>query len=276
MSASHLSSLLFVSAATPARFATALASDADTVCIDLEDSVPADRKDDVRAAAIAALARSSRLSLRINALATVAGLRDVIALVDAGARPHLLLIPMVGSAAEVRIVAGALPGTALVPLIETPAGLRETARIAAEPAVAAVMFGGGDMSAELGVELAWQPLAAARGAFLLGCAEAGKPAIDVPYIHLADAAGLAEETRRARAAGFQAKAAIHPGQVGALNDIMRPAAAEVAEARAAIAAFDAGGGRAIRHQGRMLEAPVMRRFHRIVAQDDYRGSRNDA
>ncbi|WBH18013.1 HpcH/HpaI aldolase/citrate lyase family protein [Sphingomonas radiodurans] len=276
MSAAFLSSLLFVSAATPTRIVRALDSDADVVCIDLEDSVPAAAKAAARVNAIAALDASPRLCLRINSIGTVEGLRDLLALVDHPHRPALLLLPMIASAADVRIVASILPGVALVPLIETPAGLRQTARIASEPSVAAVMFGGGDMSAELGVELAWEPLLAARGAFLLGCAEAGKPAIDVPFIDLANAEGLAEETRRAKAMGFQAKAAIHPTQIDTINGILRPTAAEVADARAAVAAFAAAGGGAIRFNGRMLEAPVMRRLNRILAQSDHQGSRKNA
>lgn len=276
MSAAYLSTLLFVSAATPARIQKALASNADTICIDLEDSVPAGSKAAARIAALAALSLSSRLSLRTNAVNTTAGLRDLLALADHADRPALLLIPKVESAAEIRIVANLLPGVPIVPLIETPAGLRETARIAAEVSVAAMMFGGGDMSAELGVELAWEPLLAARGAFLLGCAEAAKPAIDVPFIHLDDTAGLTQETRCAKAIGFQAKAAIHPAQIDIINTVLRPSDQEIADAREAIAAFEAAGGAAIRFKGRMLEEPVMRRFRRILDKSDHQRSNNDA
>ena len=45
---------------------------------------------------------------------------------------------------------------------------------------------------------------------------------------------------------------------------MRPTAAEIAEAEQAVAAFDVGGGRAIAFNGRMLEAPVMQRYRRIL------------
>lgn len=91
------------------------------------------------------------------------------------------------------------------------------------------------------------------------------PAIDVPWIALDDADGLAEESRRSHAIGFQAKAAIHPAQLDAIHAAMRPSLDDVAEARAAIAAYEAAGGRAIRHNGRMLEAPIIRRYQRIVA-----------
>lgn len=261
--AARMQSLLFVPGARPDRFAGALASGADAVCIDLEDAVPADGKDAARAAALAALG-DPRLVLRINGVTTAAGQADLAALADAAIRPPLLLLPKVEDAAALA-PAHAL-GIALVPLVETPRGIRLAHEIASAPGVVAMMFGGGDLSAELGVELAWEPLAHARGAFILACAEAGVPAIDVPYLSLDDADGLAEETRRAKALGFSAKAAIHPRQIAPIHAVLRPRPEEIAEAEAAAAAFDAAGGAAVRYNGKMLEAPVMRRYRRILEQ----------
>ncbi|MGJ3647704.1 HpcH/HpaI aldolase/citrate lyase family protein [Sphingomonas sp. GlSt437] len=261
--ATGLTSLLFVPGSAPARFAKALASDADMVCIDLEDAVAADAKDAARAAAIAAI--GPRVAIRVNAVETAAGKADLAALAAASARPDMVLLPKVETAAEVAVARGALLGTDLVPLIESARGLRLAHEIGAAPGVVAMMFGGGDLAGELGVALAWEPLAVARGLFILACAEAGVPAIDVPWIALDDADGLAEESRRSHAIGFQAKAAIHPAQLDAIHAAMRPSLDDVAEARAAIAAYEAAGGRAIRHNGRMLEAPIIRRYQRIVA-----------
>jgi citrate lyase beta subunit len=261
--AARMQSLLFVPGARPDRFAGALASGADAVCIDLEDAVPAELKVPARADALAALG-DPRLALRINGLGTAAGRDDLAALAAAPVRPPLLLLPKVEDAAALA-PAQAL-GIPLVPLVETPRGIRLAHEIAAAPGVVAMMFGGGDLSAELGVELAWEPLAHARGAFVLACAEAGVPAIDVPCLALDDAAGLADESARARSLGFAAKAAIHPKQIGTIHAVFRPRPEEIAEAEAAAAAFDAAGGAAVRHAGKMLEAPVMRRYRRILEQ----------
>jgi citrate lyase beta subunit len=261
--AARMKSLLFVPGSRPDRFAGALASGADAVCIDLEDSVPHDGKAEARRAAIEALG-DSRLVVRINGLGTQAGCEDLESLARAGVRPPLLFLPKVESAAE--LAPAAALGVGLAPLIETPRGLRVAHEIAAAPGVVAMMFGGGDLSAELGVELGWEPLLVARGLFVLACAEAGVPAIDVPWIHLDDAAGLADEARRAKALGFSAKAAIHPNQIAAINQVMRPTASEIAEARQAEAAFQAANGGAVRFKGRMLEAPIMRRYRRILEQ----------
>ena len=77
--------------------------------------------------------------------------------------------------------------------------------------------------------------------------------------------GLVEECQKARSLGFQAKAAIHPKQIEAIQSVFRPSAEEIAEAKDAIAAYDAAGGKAISHNGHMLEAPVVERYRRILA-----------
>ncbi len=234
----RLTSLLFVPGVRPERFAKALASPADMVCVDLEDAVPAEGKDAARAAAIAAI--GPRLAIRINAVTTACGLADLLALAEAVALPPLILVPKVESAGEIAVIRGVLGDEArIVPLVETPLGLRRAAKIATAPGVVAMMFGGGDMAGELGTALAWEPLLYARQALLMACAEAGVPAIDVPWIALDDSDGLADEARRAQTLGFQAKAAIHPAQIEAIHAAMRPSAALVAEARDALAAHAA-------------------------------------
>lgn len=263
-----LSSILFVPGAKPERFLKALATSADIVCIDLEDSVPASGKAQARAAALEAIAQGDpRLVLRINAVTTRAGLEDIVALADAETLPAVLLVPMVESAAEIGIVASVLGNRtpALVPLVETAIGLRAAAEIGAAPSVAAMMFGGGDLSADLGVALAWEPLLWARSAFVAACAQAGVPSIDVPFIALDDSESLRGEAQLAKDLGFTGKAAIHPAQVDVINAVFRPTAEQIAEAEEAQAAFDAAGGAAVRFNGRMLEAPIMRRYQRILA-----------
>jgi (S)-citramalyl-CoA lyase len=265
--ATGLTSLLFVPGARPERFAKALASGSDMICIDLEDAVPADGKTAARDAAIAAI--GPRVAIRINAVTTAGGLADLLALADAPILPDLLFVPKVESPGEIAVISGTLGhAVRIVPLIESPIGLRHAAAIAGAPGVVMMMFGGGDMSGELGTALSWEPLLYARQALLMASAEAGVPAIDVPWIVLDDAVGLADEAQRAHAIGFQAKAAIHPAQLDAIHAAMRPSAALVEEAREALAAHAAGGGGAIRFNGRMLEAPIVRRYVRIVAMKD--------
>lgn len=258
--------LLFVPGARPDRFAKALVAGADAICIDLEDAVAAPDKLAARDAALGWLAANDAAPawLRINALSTHDGLADLLALVGREVRPHALLLPKVESARDIAIVRELVPEMPLVPLVESAAGLRAVTEIARAPGVVAAMFGGGDLSAELGVELAWEPLRTHRDLFLLGCAGAGVSTIDVPFVHLEDPDGLARESASARAAGFSAKAAIHPAQVEPIRRAFAPSEAERRAAAEALAAFEAGGGRAVRHKGRMLEAPLVRRLREVV------------
>ncbi|MEP2101384.1 MAG: CoA ester lyase [Parasphingorhabdus sp.] len=260
---------LFVPANRAERFEKAANSGADLICIDLEDSVPADQKDSARESVLDALKTldRSKTAVRINGLKTETGLADLLALSSSDHLPSLVFLPMVESAAEVEIAHSILGDRTdgLIPLIETVKGLRVGDALAASAGVTGMMFGGGDFSAELGTKLEWEPLLAARGAFILCCASAGVAAIDVPYIDMGNEAGLDEESRKAKAMGFHAKAAIHPKQISAIAKAMKPTDAEITEAIEAINAFDAAGGKAISHNGRMLEAPVMQRYRHIAA-----------
>ena len=260
---------LFVPGNRPERFEKAASAGADLICIDLEDSVPGDQKDEARNTVLTSLAKleGKNTAIRINGLKTKAGLSDLLALVESEHRPSLILLPMIESAAEVEI-AQAIIGDkidGLIPLVETVKGLRAGDEIAASAGVTAMMFGGGDFSAQLGTKLEWEPLLVARSQFIMCCASANIAAVDVPYTDMSDAVGLEEECKMAKQLGFTAKAAIHPKQVATIKTVLRPSDAEIAEAKAAIAAYDEAGGKAISYNGHMLEAPIMERYRRMLA-----------
>jgi (S)-citramalyl-CoA lyase len=264
-----ISSLLFVPGSRPDRFAKAGDSGADLVIIDLEDAVADTDKASARDAALAHIAAGhvAGWAIRINGVKTLAGLADLVALAGALALPAVLAVPMVESAVELDIVAAALGDRcpALLPLIETPKGLTQALAIAGHPNVGALMLGGADFCGELGVPMTSDALVFARGNIAAACAAARIIAVDVPFLALDDVDGLTAETALSRRIGFAAKAAVHPAQVSAINAVMRPDAAAVVEAEAALAAYEAGGRRAIRYKGRMLEAPVIRMYEAVIA-----------
>ena len=257
-------SLLFVPGTRPERFAKALASGADLVCIDLEDAVgPAD-KDSARDAALAAMS-DPRLGIRINGVRTRQGLADLVALAAAGSGPAFVMLPMVEAVAEVEIVHAVLPGVPMLPLIETVAGLRVADAIAASPGIGGVMLGGADFAGQLGVAMSWDALYAARAQIVTACAAARVPSIDVPWLGLDDLAGLRGEVERAKAMGFTAKSLVHPKHVAVVHAVMRPTPEDIAEAQEAQTAYAAAGEAAVRFNGKMLEAPVMMRYRRVLA-----------
>lgn len=262
--------LLFVPGNRMDRVEKAHATAADVVCIDLEDAVPVTDKPRAREAVLAFLEDGATpcTAVRINGLRTSAGLRDLLALAETERPPAILLVPMVESAAELAIVDAILGDKAVtvVPLVETVEGLAAVREIGASPRVHSVMFGGGDLSTQLGVDLAWEPLLQARSQFVLGCVAARVRAVDVPFVNVKDEAGLAAEATRAKALGFSAKAVIHPAQLEPVARAFRPTAEELQRARAAVDAYRQAGGRAVMHDGMMLDEPIVRRFESLLEQ----------
>ena len=270
--------MLFVSGERVERFAKAIAAGADVVCIDLEDAVELTRKEQARSAVLGWL-RENRAStdgpaiaLRINGLRTPDGKLDVAALADSGVRLDWLLVPKAESAADVQALHAAADSSfdRVVALIETPQAVEDALAIArAGGKLAALMLGGADLAAELGAQFGWDGLLYARGR-LVNCARAaGLEAWDVPHLDLDKTDELAEETRRVRALGFSCKTAIHPRQIAVIHAAFAPAAVDVAWARALLQAAPTSGTRgAFLFQGRMVDAPVLRKAQQIVALAD--------
>jgi (S)-citramalyl-CoA lyase len=151
-------------------------------------------------------------------------------------------------------------------IIETNAGLEAVHDIArASPRIDALFFGGVDMAAELRCQNAWEPLLYARSRVVHAAASIGVDAIDVPWLDLDDADGMVAEAAKVRDLGFSGKGAIHPRQIAAINAVFTPDAATVARARRIIAEFAAADTGLVVIDGKLIEKPVLRDMHRIVA-----------
>jgi (S)-citramalyl-CoA lyase len=264
-------SWLFTPATRPDRFARAGEAGADELVLDLEDAVAPSDKDRARAAALAHLdagrGTAPVQALRVNGLRTRAGLDDLRLLLESRTGPDAVILPKVETPDEPRLVdawlAEAGSPAALVALVESARGVEAAPEIArSTPRLSALMFGAADLAADLGAPAAWEPLLYARSRVVAAAAAAGIGAIDAPYFDLKDQAGLEAELRAAVALGFAAKAAIHPGQVAAINAALTPSAAAVAEAREILAQNEAGVGVV---GGRMVDEAVARRARRILA-----------
>lgn len=121
------------------------------------------------------------------------------------------------------------------------------------------------MAAELRCENAWEPLLYARSRVVHAAAVAGLDVIDVPYLDLEDHEGMVVATRQAKALGFSGKGSIHPKQIAALNDVFTPSEVEIACARRIIKTFEVDDTGLVVVDGKLIEKPVLRDMHRIVA-----------
>lgn len=254
--------LLFVPGNRPERFDKALASGADAVVLDLEDSVPAADKAAAREAIVAQWPRLAAagvpLVVRSGAQGSETWAED-LALLRRLPAPAAIMLPKAESAEQVGYVHAAL-GAATIPLIETAAGLRAVDRVAAAPGVVRLAVGHIDFMADTGIacapdeaELAPLRFAVAVATRLAGLA----PAVDGVTVQTDDAQRLREDTRRARRFGFGGKLCIHPRQVAPVHEAFAPSEAEIAWAQRVVEADAAAAGRAVQLDGRMVDLPVV-------------------
>lgn len=276
-------SLLFVPAIGDRYIPKAASVGADAIQIDLEDSVPPERKAEARsrvqAIAEEVSARGADIVVRINRPWRMA-VADMEASVSA--RVKALSLPKVPAPGHIHAVAEVLdeleaerglpPGhTGLIAMVETAEGLVRMNEIAAaHPRIVGLIVGSEDLALSLGMRPeadglyvpAAMSVAAARAAGVLPLGFIGSIA------DYADKEAFRAIIRRARALGFVGGFAIHPNQVAVMNEEFAPSGPEVAAARALVAAFEAERAKglgAVVHEGRMIDAPVVERARAILA-----------
>jgi (S)-citramalyl-CoA lyase len=268
-------STLFVGALALEGLQPALASGADIVCVDLEDAVPPDRKDEGRAAmakAAAGLAvpASVQLIARVNSMASFEGPVDLRAALETRAIGAALL-PKVESADEVRW-AGTMAEESgrdldIYAIIETAEGLEKSAQVVrAHPRLRALFFGGFDLSMSLGCAMAWEPLLYARSRVVHAGALGGIEVIDSPYPDVANLEGLRASCEQVKALGMSGKAAKHASQVATIRDVFTPTAAELDRARRIVEMFRQDPTKPLVYEGKLVELPSIKKLQRMVGQ----------
>ena len=268
-------SFIFTPGLNPAMYPKALASGADIVCVELEDGVAPKDKDAARANAIALFAEPQaddgvERIVRINCLREGFGLADVQAILATDSPPPALMLPKVRTADEIiwldTLLSERGHATRLHVIIETNAALESAHDIArASSRIDALFFGGVDMAAELRCKNTFEPLLYARSRVVHAAASIGVDAIDVPWLDLEDPDGMVAEAARVKDLGFSGKGAIHPKQIAAINAVFTPTEDEIARARRIIQTFKEADTGLVVIDGKLIEKPVLREMHRIVA-----------
>ena len=267
-----------------------MASGADALIIDLEDSISAANKEAARETALAFLkdARAAkdrpRLLVRVNAIDT--GLTDADLDAVMRAAPDAIMLPKAEGGASVmhldaklavREAENGLPdnSTTIVALAtETATAMFLVGTFRnASARLTGLTWGAEDLSADLGAQanrdsdgLFLDPYRLARSLCLAGAASAGVQAIDTVYVDFRNEAGLRRETEDARRDGFTAKMAIHPGQVAIINEVFTPTAEAIAHAKRVVDAFAAApGGGVVGIDGVMYDRPHLVRAEVLLA-----------
>ncbi|MGW0083592.1 HpcH/HpaI aldolase/citrate lyase family protein [Streptomyces sp. NPDC003393] len=261
-------SWLYVPATRPDLLDKAMAGPADAVVLDLEDSVPRNRKDEARAHAVKAAAAlwPKPLWLRVNQVRLPEGRADLDAL--AGTPVQGLRLPKCESPDEIRAVLDRVD-TPLHLLLETALGVERAFELATTaPRVALLSLGETDLAADLRVSgdgaLDWaraRVVNAARAAGLAG-------PVQSVWTDVADVEGLTADTERARVCGFFGRSVIHPRQIPSVNAAFTPRPEEVEEARRLVdslhRAQDAGSAAWLDDRGRFVDPAVVARARWVL------------
>ena len=285
-----LRSLLFVPGDQVSRMHKALASPADALILDLEDSVAVDRKAMARGAVADFLQSQdikTKLFVRINPIDGNDGAADLAAVVG----PNLagVVLPKSEGAHSVEQVGRLLSdlegargleigSVRVLPIAtETPAAIFGLGSYGAvHRRLAGLTWGAEDLPAAIGALSSREadgrftaPYELVRALALFGACAAGVQAIETVYPPIRDLDGLAAYVARARRDGFTGMMAIHPAQVPVINDGFTPTAQEIAFARAIVDAFaeraDAG---ALAIDGKMVDRPHLIQAKKLLARAD--------
>ena len=282
-------SLLFVPADGGSKLDKAMASGADGVIIDLEDSIAAASKESARKLALdflkSAQSRKDRpqLLVRINGLDTGMTDADLDAVVPG--KPDAVLLPKAEGGATVihldakltvrEALAGLPEGEIkiLAQTVESPAGLFSAGSYRnCSARLIGMTWGPEDLSAELGAEANreidgtfTEPYRIARAMCLFGAAAAKVPAIETIYVNFRDTDVLRKDTELARRDGFTGRLAIHPAQVPVINEVFTPSTAQIEKAKAIVAAFEAKpGAGTVGIDGKMYDRPHLARAQALL------------
>ncbi len=293
---------LAVPGSQPGLFEKAASSAVDVVFLDLEDAVAPNEKEQARRNVIAAINDidwgNKTLSVRINGLDTHYMYRDVVDVLEqAGQRLDLLMIPKVGTAADVYAldmlvtqIEAAMQlqkriGFELI--IETALGMQNVTEIAAASRRnESLHFGVADYAASTrarttvigGVNPDYAVLTDPLGnqerqshwgdmwhyalaRMVVACRANGLRPIDGPFGDFQDADGYTAAAKRAAVLGCEGKWAIHPSQVALANAVMSPSEAEITQAKRileAMAEAEKAGKGAVSLDGRLIDYASIR------------------
>ncbi|MGE0065962.1 MAG: CoA ester lyase [Solirubrobacterales bacterium] len=271
-------SMLFVPGHKPAWAQKAIASGADAVILDLEDSVPANEKDDARKAVretVDALREEgTRADIWVRPNSHDSGLfgADLEQVVQPGLA-GLFLAKVFDAAELVRIDAVVshleqrerleADSIGLIVSFETAKSMAQCEQIAAAAARIAALLGAtgpnADVGRELGFEFTPEGLETLylRSRIVLAARASGlhHPLCGV-WQDIADLAGLRRFAEDNRRLGYRGMVLIHPSHVDAANTVFTPSAETVDHCRRMIEAYrqaEANGSSAVDFEGQHID-----------------------
>jgi len=250
-------------------------SDADCLVFDLEDAVAPDAKVAARDTVRSVLADpgfdpAAEVCVRVNP-SGIAMDEDLGVLARADSvRLDSVMLPKTAGPEDVDILAGLLAEhdlkVPILALLETAHGILHAESIAGSEPVDGVVFGAEDLAADIGATRTREgrEVSYARQHVVLAAAAHGVSAIDTVFTEYTDHDGLRAKTVEARELGYDGKLAIHPDQVGVINDAFTPDPADVEWAKRVLEIREQTDRAVFEVDGEMIDAPLVTQAERIL------------
>ena len=257
--------------------------DVDCICLDMEDGVAANRKEEARRTIADSFTRldfgrSERLA-RINSVGS--GFEEVDLEVVLPSRPEGIVIPKIETAMQLQKVSQYITDyenkkgwpageIALLAVIESAIGILNLREIAnSDRRLQAIIFGAEDFTKTTGATRThdgWEVFYA-RSAVVTHAAAFDLQALDMVFLDFSDFEGLYQEALSGAKLGFDGKQIIHPNQIETVHDAFTPDEASIAYAQKVLelfAIYQAEGKGAFALDGKMIDAPIIKQAERLL------------
>ena len=255
----------------------------DSICMDMEDGVAANKKAEARAVIAQAMKEldfgDSEVCIRINSIGSGLEKRDLAAAL--ATEPNAIVIPKIETAEQVSWVSERIEiyeltsrlnigSIRLLIGVETAKGILNLKEIAeADRRLEAIIFGAEDYAASVGATRTKEATEVlyARSAVVTACAANDLQAIDMVYIDFRDLDGLRVEARQGAGLGFSGKQVIHPNQVVPVQEAFTPSAEAIEYAKRIVESCEASpkeGKGAYALDGKMIDMPLLKNAQKVL------------
>jgi len=255
----------------------------DSICMDMEDGVAANKKAEARAVIALAMKElefgSSERCIRINSIGSGIEKRDLVAAL--ATNPDAVVVPKIETAEQVKWVSEhiesyelsgnlSIGAIRLLVGVETAKGILNLKEIAeSDKRLEAIIFGAEDYAASVGATRTKEATEVlyARSAVVTACAANDLQAIDMVYIDFHDLEGLHIEAQQGAGLGFSGKQVIHPNQVLVAQEAFTPSAEAIEYAKRIVESFESSqkeGKGAYALDGKMIDMPLLKNAQKVL------------
>jgi citrate lyase subunit beta / citryl-CoA lyase len=291
-------SLIFIPGNNPRFLEKSKTINADIICFDLEDSVPADDKKSARNLVNKAIQEIDSMdkfnkqiivAVRINAPDSKLAVDDLKEVVTEGI--DAIVIPKVEKEIQITNISSVVETLEkekniqnnfikLMPSIESALGVVNAFTIAkTDRRISSLIFGVFDFLHDMKIDTNEQDILTgymyARAKVPVDARAAGIDSIDSIWQNIHDTTGLEKDLLFGKRLGYTGKCVIHPSQIDFVHKIFSPSEQDIQWAKKVISALDASIDRdktkigAVNLEGKMIDAVHYKQAKRILESDSH-------